>query len=114
MKNDSALPVVTVYPAPMLSRLCISMKERDTKRVRITMLRWMQRAARRLHRFVNEPSLVLETEYDPLRRQMFLYTYANSVTDSAPEFLRRAKVAPGRIQFSFFPSDLHTEEEVNG
>ena len=101
MKDDITIPTMTVTPVPMLSRLQVSGKEREAKRVRRTMLRWMQRAAVRLDRFINEPSLMLETEYEPDRRRTFLYTRVDSIPDTAPEFLRRAKIDHRSFQVPF-------------
>ena len=112
MKEDIAIPIMTVIPTLMLSRLRLS-RNRNMRVVRRTMMRWMQRAAGRVDRFINEPSLVVETEWDPPSRCLLLYTHADSVTDRAPEFLRRAEVRPGPLQVPFL-ADVHIKEEVNG
>ncbi len=113
--DDRRILTMTVTRTPALSKLRTSRmrKSRDTKKVWRTLLCWMQRAAQRRGRFISEPSLVLEFEYDPMHRVWFLYAHAYSVTDNAPEFLRRAKVDARSISVPLLP-DLHIKKEVNG
>ena len=83
---------IVVTPTTMTSRLRVSDKRRDSVKVRRVLLRWMQRAAERCGRFINEPSLDVQLDRDPSLRQSFLYVWADSITNTAPEFLRRYRV----------------------
>ena len=82
-----------VIPTIMGARLLVHPgRKRAGGRVRATLLRWMQRGARRAGCFINEPSLELQFDYDPARRTKFLYAWIDAVPDTAPGFLRYALV----------------------
>ncbi len=106
MKTNDRPSTMTIPVTPMLSRLRIAPKERDVQRVQRTMLRWMQRAAHRVGRFINEPSLTLECEYDIAQRRVFLYTCVDTVPDASPEFLRYSKIDSTVV-------NILTSEEAN-
>lgn len=57
-----------------------------------TVTRWLERMARRKGRHINEPSVVVETNYIPEVRKTFLYAFADSFPDTMPDWLRTAKV----------------------
>ncbi len=58
-------------------------------------LRWLRRGTNRL---VNGPSLRLELDYDPMRRQWYLYASADSVSGDAPKALEDAVVNRAEIR----------------
>ncbi len=62
--------------------------------VRDVTLRWLRRGT---NRRVNGPSLRLETEYDVVHRQLYLYASASSVTGAAPQFLEDVAVKEGEF-----------------
>ncbi len=62
--------------------------------VRDVVLRWLRRGT---NRRVNGPSLCLETDYDVVLRQMFLYASASSVTGDAPKCLEDVVVEPAEV-----------------
>ena len=62
--------------------------------VRDVALRWLRRGT---NRRVNGPSLRLETEYDVVSRQTYLYASASSVTGDAPKYLEDVVVKPAEV-----------------
>lgn len=89
MKPGGEGSVITITPIEMAIRLRIDpARERDPGVVKSIVLRWLERAARRQGRFLNEPSLMLHVEREAAIRQTFLYAFADSVPESMPDWLR--------------------------
>ena len=83
---------MVIYPTCMMTRLRITQKPRGKAKVRGVLLRWMQRAAQRKGRFINEPSLKFEGEYDVALRQQYILVWVDTVPDTSPGFLRTTDV----------------------
>lgn len=63
---------------------------RDWNHLKGVVTRWLERAAAKKGRHINEPSVYVELDRDPSQRQTFLYAFADSFPDTMPEWLRTA------------------------
>ena len=82
--------MTTITPTEERARLWIKNGRRHDNMVG-SMARWLERAARRKGRHINEPSVVIEVYYDPPARLTFLYASADSFPDTLPSWLRTAR-----------------------
>ena len=85
--------MTTITPTEERDRLWIKDGRSDSTRMRAVVTRWLERAARRQGRHINEPSVTLATDRDPSLRKTFLYASADSFPDTLPEWLRTTVVA---------------------
>lgn len=86
---------ITITPTVELVVLQVhadALVRRGHGRTRVTLRRWLERGARRKRRHINEPSLFMETEYDPATRKTRLAGSADSFPDTMPDWLRTTKV----------------------
>ena len=93
----------TITPTEERVRLWIKNGRTDSAHVRDVVARWLERMATRQSRHINEPSLILETEYDVVRGQTLLYAFADSFSDTMPDWLRTTPVSQGVVNLN----DIH-------
>lgn len=82
---------ITIAPTEekVLLRVRNDRRDEDNRGV---ITRWLERMACRKGRHINEPSVVVETDYVPEYRKTFLYAFADSFPATMPDWLRTTKV----------------------
>ena len=80
---------VTITPTEERVRLYVRDSHRQ-RNARATVTRWLERGACRKGRHINVPSVIVETNYEPVFRKTFLYASADSFPDTLPDWLRTA------------------------
>ena len=93
MKKQQKDKQITITPTEEHIYLRLSDKrqrERNPNHIQEVVMRWLERSATRKGRYINEPSIRLETDRDPTRRLTFLLAYAYSFPNTLPDWLRTA------------------------
>lgn len=85
------MTTITVTPTEERTRLQVHTCN-DIARAQRVVTRWLERAARKQKRHINEPSVRVVVEADPSLRQTFLYGAADSFPDNLPEWLRTVRI----------------------
>ena len=96
----------TITPTEERVRLRVDLRRtsrktrlRRLRECRDVMTRWLERAAHRKGRHINEPSVTLSYDRDPSVRQTYLYAVADSFPETLPDWLRTAvPVVEGAIK----------------
>lgn len=88
---------VTITPTEERVVLRLNPGHQIDYRTQTALGRWLERGARRKGRHINEPSLILETDYDVVERQTFLMAFADSFPDTMPDWLRTTPVTHSPI-----------------
>lgn len=84
--------MTTITPTEERVRLRIKNDRIDSLHIQGVVTRWLERAARRKERHINEPSVNLQVARDVSLCQTFLYAYADSFPDTMPDWLRRVRI----------------------
>ena len=87
--------LITISPTEERVRLHLKdvrQRRHNSTHIQSVITRWLERAARRNNRHINEPSVTIETCYEPMFRQTLLYAYAYSFPDTLPDWLRTANI----------------------
>jgi hypothetical protein len=79
---------VTITPTEERARLRIKDGRLDSAHIRGVVTRWLERAARKQGRHINEPSVTLSVDREVILGRTFLYVYADSFPDTLPDWLR--------------------------
>ena len=82
--------MVTITPTEERVVLRLNSGHQVDYRTQVVLMRWLERGARRKGRCINEPSLTLQTDYDPALRQPYIIAFADSFPDTMPDWLRTA------------------------
>src|SRR3990172_1298835 len=92
--RETALPMVqrTIQPIEVSVRLKVRADRLLDDKAKTVALRWLDRNARRNHRFANRPSLLVQIDRDPSLRQSFLRALVYTVPDDSPPWLADAVV----------------------
>ena len=100
--RETALPMVqrTIQPIEVSVRLKVRADRLLDDKAKTVALRWLDRNARRNHRFANRPSLLVQIDRDPSLRQSFLRALVYTVPDDSPPWLADA-VVDGETIHSF-------------
>ena len=90
-RRGGAGAVTTITPTEEATRLWI--KERsDVDHMRDIMTRWLERAAARKGRHINEPSVRLYVDRHAEWYETYLYASADSFPDTLPDWLRTTPI----------------------
>lgn len=92
---------VTITPTEERVRLRLRdthQRGRTAGHVRNVVIRWLERMAIRKGRYINRPSVTLETLYEPALRETHLYAYADSFPGTMPDWLRTTKIGKKEIR----------------
>ncbi len=84
--------MTTITPTEERVRLRLRRERGDAKHITKVVGRWLERSATRKGRHINEPSLAVQFEDDPVRREGVIFACADSFPDTMPDWLRRVKI----------------------